>query len=786
MLYNYFKAAFRNIKKKKIHSVINLLSLCVGITCCILIYMYVKHGLSYDDFFDRADQIYRLEFIAQHGEKLATRYANISSHENPGNINSISGIKNQSRFAILSSIYVQTKGKKIVEPHFIEADNHFFSLFSLPLIKGNRKTVLNEPGSIVISKKIARKYFENQEAVGRILTLSQSGKKTEVTVTGIMDNLPSNTHLQFDAVTSSSVSEELYDRSLSDMFVAYTYLMLGNNQNPKDIQAQLIQRSKKNHPNPIDYKLQPLTDIHLHSSARYEIKSNSNIRYIYFLIAIGIILLIITSINFTSLSTAQVLNRYTEAGVRKVLGAQKGQLITQFLFEAVLFALISLAFSYLAIYLLLLQFNTLMGISFILSDFLNPKSFTFFLSISLGIGILAALYPAIILSAFQPVKTLKGIAPSGRKGSALWKWIVVIQFAGSIAMIIGTVTIYRQLSYIQNKDLGFNKDHVVTFLNPDGMHYKPLHSQIQSIPGVQKVTISSFIPGINNTGGTGRVQAEGRSDTLIFHWVSVDYNYFDTYDVKLAKGRFFSPDRGTDSTEAFIINQAAVNVLGWESPLGKKIEAFGRKGKVIGVTKNFNFLSLYQNYTPLIFLINSSLYFNFSVRLSPQANVSEMISKIRNTWQEINPDTPFKYSFVDAKFDTLYKSDQRMGRFFGILAILALFVACLGLFSLSSFTATQKRKEIGIRKVLGASTSNILLTFYQKYIQLIFIAALIAVPASYYFLSDWLQNFAFRISIGGWIFLLAVMSTTIIAILAVSYESIKAAFANPVEALKSE
>jgi len=531
MVLNYFKSAFRNIKKNKIYSLINLLSLCIGIACCILIYTYVKYELSYDEFFDHADQIYRLEFLAQNGDQLATRYANIPKYDNPGDIRSIPGIQKQTRFALMQTIYVQAKNKKIAEPHFIEADSHFFSLFSLPLIKGNRKTALKEPGSIVISKKIACKYFGTHKAMGQTLTLSVQGKKAEVTVTGIMENLPSNSHMQFDAVSSKSLSETLSGYKLADLYVAYTYLMLGKNQNPRTIKKQLAQLSSKNHPGPIDYKLQPLTDIHLQSSARYEIKPNSNIRNIYFLIAIGIILLIIASINFTSLSTAQALNRYTEAGVRKVLGAQKRQLIAQFLFEAIFFALISLILSFATIYLLLPQFNTLTGISFTMTDFLNLKLVSLFLLVSLGIGILAALYPAIVMSAFQPVTTLKGIAPTGQKGSSLWKSIVVIQFAGSIAMIIGTVTIYRQLSYIQNKNLGFNKDRVVTFQNPDGKHYKPLQSQIKSVPGVQQVAISSFIPGVSKTGGTGLVKAEGRTVTLIFHWVSVGYNYFDTYHI---------------------------------------------------------------------------------------------------------------------------------------------------------------------------------------------------------------------------------------------------------------
>lgn len=786
MLRNYLKTAFRNIRKNKIHSLINLLSLCIGFSCCILIYTYVSYELSYDDFFEDADQLYRIELITQKNNELATRYANLPRSSNPGELNSIPGIKNQSRFATLPLIYVQANDKKLAESDFLVGDKQFFALFSYRLLDGNRNNVLERPNSIVLSKSTAQKYFGQEEAMGKTLTLTWRGHKTDLTVTGITENTPSNSHLHFDAVTSSSVTEALFDTKLANFYQAYNYVKLAQNESPDKIQKQLIEHSKNTDSYTREYRLQPLTDIHLYSADRHEIGTNSDIQYIYFLTAIGIILLLVAGINFTSLSTAQALNRYTEAGIRKVLGARTNQLITQFLFEAIFLALFALLLSYLIIYLILPSFNTLAGTPFQFSDFLTFPTLAIFMLATASIGTLVALYPAFILSAFQPVNTLKGVTPSGSKGSELWKSIVVIQFAASITMIICTVTIYQQLSYIQNKDLGFQKERIVTFDNVLGQNYRSLKSRLQDKPGVQQVTMSSYVPGISKTGGTAQIKALGRSDTLAFNWTAVDYNFFDTYDINIKKGRPFSRKYGTDSTQAFVINEEAVKSLGWKSPIGKEIKSFNHKGKVIGVTSNFNFLSLYQHYTPMVFLLNPNLYFNFSVHLAPTADISETVSQIRTSWEKVVPDTPFQYSFVDSEFDQLYKSEQRMGSFFGILSSLALFIACLGLFSLSSFTATRKRKEIGVRKVLGASTLKILTTFYQKYLSLIAVASIIAVPVSYYLMSKWLQNFAFKTSLSWQIFLLAIASSAGIAMLAVSYESIKASVANPIRVLQTE
>lgn len=780
MFSSYFKTAYRLFKRNKIYSVINLVSLCIGMTCVILIYTYVTYERSYDDFFQNSDRIYRLEYISDLRGELNTRYANINQYVNPGSLTSISGIEKQVRFAPLSDVFVEANGEKMAGSDFWVADSSFFTLFDFPLLEGNRNSVLSQPNSIVLTKKTARKYFGNKRALGNTLNITFQDKSTTLTVTGVTD-LPSNTHLQFDAIASKSLTEALYNRKLSEIYRAYNYLLLTKGQQPTAIQKQL------NEINNVDYRLKPITDIHLYSNVRAEISPNSDIRYIYFLSAIAIILIVIASINFTSLATAQALRRYKEAGIRKVLGAHKKQLITQFLFEAVFLSLIALTVSYMVIYYTLPFLNVYTeNHLFTFSDFFNLTSILLFILTAVSMGMLAGLYPAFLLSAFQPVKTLKNVTPSGKKGAAIWKSIVVVQFAASLAMIICTVTIYRQLHYIQTKDLGFNKERIITVTNTLGDRYAPLKSRLQSLSSVEDVSVSSYIPGVSKTSGTALVQTANSSDSLTFNWISVDFDFFDTYGIRLKEGRTFSEEYGTDSTQAFMLNEAAVKVLGWESPLGKELNTISGAGTIIGVTQNFNFLSLYQNYSPIVYVMEESLYFNYSIKIAPSSTISNAISQIKKAWETVLPNTPFNYNFVDQQFNNLYKNDQQMGTMFALFATLALLIACLGLFSLSSFIATKKRKEVGIRKVLGATISEILFSIYKNYGKLIITACLIATPVSYLFLRYWLQQFAFKITISFWVFLIAIAGILCIAIVTVSYESIKAATTNPIKVLKTE
>lgn len=782
MLFNYFKTALRNIRKNKIQSLANLLSLCIGITCAILIYTYVSYEMSYDRFFTNADQIYRLEYNTSFDGQLNTRYAFINKYMQPENLNAIPGIKRRTRFVPLADIFVEANNKKVDESNFWVADSIFFKIFDFTFIEGTHANALSQPNSIVLTRQTARKYFAEQKILGKEITVSFQKEDVPLIVTGVIQ-LPSNTHLQFDAVASKDLYDSIYYMNFSEAYTAYNYLQLKKKQNHALVEAQIY---GINNSSSIDYHLKPLTDIHLQSAARGEISPNSDLRYIWILSAIAVILLIIAAINFTSLATAQTLQRYKEAGLRKVLGADRRQLVGQFLVEAILFALFALLAGYVIIFFVLPFFNSLAGNEFSFAEYFNLSSVILFTLAAVIIGLLAGVYPAILLSAFQPVKTLKGITPSGKKGASIWKSIVVVQFAASIAMIICTATIYRQLQYIQNKNLGFNKDRIITITNLFGEQVYPMKEQLNSIPGIENVSVSSYVPGVSETSGTGLVQVPGRSDSLTFNWISVDYNYFDTYKIDVIEGRKFSKEYGTDSTRAFMLNKAAVKALGWSSPIDKELNSFKRRGKVIGVTENFNFLSLYQNYTPIIYLIDPSLYFRFSVKIVASSDISDAIAQIENAWNTLLPNTPFEYQFVDEQFDALYKTDQQMGKIFALFATLALFISCLGLFSLSSFMATKKRKEVGIRKVHGASFSDILLSFYKNYGKLILFASLIAVPASFYFLRQWLQNFAFKTDTSIWLSVLAILATSVIALATVSYESLKAAFANPIESLSSE
>lgn len=787
MFKNYLKSAFRNFRKYKLYSFINLCSLCIGIAGCFLVYKYVSYELSYDRFFSNADQIYRLEHYSGASGTMNLRYANVNQHANPGPLHSVPGIIDQTRFATLPDVFIESGVQKIAESDFWVADSSFFSIFNFQFINGSRNNALSEPNNLVVTKETARKYFgSTDKALGKTLVVTFQDASVPVTVTGVVENIPPNSHLQFDGIASGSLYSGLFQTDLSGAYLAYNYMRLEDGQNSEEVERLLTEQSKTIHSTAIHYKLQPLTDIHLYSSARYEISPNSDIRYIYFFIAIAVILLVIASINFTSLATAQSLQRYKEAGIRKVLGANREQLISQFLFEAVILSLLVAITVFLLIYSVLPYFNTLTSIPFTFYDFFNLSSVAIILALSTLVGIIAGIYPAVLLSAFQPIKTLKGIMPSGKKGANIWKTIVVIQFSATIAMIICTVVIYRQLNFIQTKNLGFEKERIVTLSNPLGENAAPLKSQLEAIAGVKNVSVSSYIPGVSTTGGTAPIQASGVTDTLTFNWISIDYDYFDTYDIDVTEGRAFSENFGTDSTQAFMLNEAAVQELGWDSAIGKEISAFSKTGSVIGVTKNFNYLSLHEEITPIIFLVDKSLYFNISVRLSSTADIPEAISQIQNKWQTYLPNTPFTYQFLDDQFDAIYKQEKQLGAFFGILTPLVLFIACLGLFSLSSFMAAKKRKEIGIRKVHGASLTDIVFSFYSNYGKLVALASLIAIPGAAYFLTTWLQNFAFKITFPFDAFALGIMTTLTIAFATVSYESIKAAISNPVESLKSE
>lgn len=788
MFRTYLKTTWRNLKKNKLHSVINLLGLGVALTCALFIFVYVHHQLSYDEFFNQSDQIYRLERRTTLSNQSKTPlWAVLGGPYNPGSLKSISGIVNETRFVASLSPFVRANGKKISETNVWAADSLFFNIFNFPVVSGHPKTALNYSSSVVLSKQLAQKYFGGQNVLGQTMSLSFEQKKIPVTVRGVV-NVPANTHLQFNAVVSKNVYKDLYGTSLSKSSGGYNYIKLSKGQNPLKIAKEITADNRKLNSS-TTYHFEPITRIHLYSHARHEIGANSHVRYIYFLSVIAFILVIIAGINFTSLATAQNLRRYKEAGIRKVLGAYRRQLTGQFLTETVGTSLVALAISYMLAYLLLPVFNDFAGASLPFSSFLTPLPLMVFIGGTIILGILAGLYPAMLLSSFQPTRTLKGPASSGKKGASLWKSIVVAQFALSIAMIICTLTITRQMHYVQHKDLGFNKSRIITFPNFIGpTRYKAFEARVKQLKGVKNITVSTYTTGTSEASSTTLAFRTGRTDSSTVHWISTDYNYLATYGIKLKKGRFFSPSHPTDTTQAVVLNEAAVRALHLKSPLGKQIEVagFGGKRKIIGITQNFNFLSLYQKIPPVTFIMFNRAFFNFSVKLAPHYPPSAAIAQIKQVWQSMIPNVTFQYKFIDQQFNALYKTDRMMGKVFGLFAILALFISCLGLFSLSSFMAARKTKEIGIRKVLGASISNILFSFYKRYGLLVGIACLIAIPASYIFLSGWLQNYAYRIGMPAWIFLIAVVATLFIALSAVSFESIKASLADPVDSLRSE
>jgi putative ABC transport system permease protein len=647
------------------------------------------------------------------------------------------------------------------------------------------------PNSVVITEDLAQKYFANREPLGQTLTFD---KKAEYTVTGVMQNVPANSHFTF----SFLVSMETYANPRRDSWSwlqYYTYLLLDENTStevfPDKFTAVLRRHLDQNEAAKYSPFLQPLTDIHLHSNLFREMETNSDITYIYIFSAVALFILLIACINFMNLTTARAAIRTKEVGVRKVSGADRRQLVKQFLGEAVLTSFFAFLLGLVFIEFLLPVFNFLTGrlLSF------NYYDNVLFLSVLTGIAILVGLisgsYPALVLSAFKPADSLKG-KKHGSGGHLLRKGLVVFQFTISISLMIATGIVYHQLDYIQNKKLGFQTEQLVIIpIRDDAMRlkYETVKQQLLQHSGVVSATASGNLPGGGDWGIPYRPEGFSEDQIPPMRMLVVDQDFVATFGIELAAGRVFSKDYPGDAAGAYMINEEAAEQLGWENPTGKLIAmpAIEREAApVIGVLKDFHFRSMREKIGPIMLFIPPPAWFSFfSVRVRPQ-NISETLTFLEKKWAEFDPDHPFDYAFLDERINRLHQSEKRMGRLLGHVAILAIFIACLGLFGLAAFTAERRTKEIGIRKVLGASVGNIILLLSKDFAKLVLTGFIVSLPFSYYVMNRWLQNFAYHIDIGWWVFALSGGLALIIALLTVSYQAVRAAIANPVKALRYE
>ncbi len=806
MLKNYFKSAIRNMARRKGYSLINIIGLAIGMACCLLILMFVNDELNCDNYNEYADRIYRIVGSYRYGGR-DFQHGTVSAPMASVLIDEYPEVEEAVRFRFNGSYIIKFADKSFTETRVIFSDATIFNVFSIPLRQGDPKAALKEPYTLALSKKTAGKYFGTDNPLGKIIKLAN---EKDYKVTGVFADIPHNSHFHFDIIASLASLEESRSPSwLRDNF--FTYILLKPGASAQSLEAKFPGLIKKYLAPELEkllgqsvetlftkgdvraeFYLQPLRRIHLYSDLMTELEPNSDIKYVYIFSAIALFILVIASINFMNLTTARSAGRAKEVGMRKVLGSVRCQLIGQFLVESLVMSIVAMVIALMLVNLALPYFNSLSGKELTSADNYNGVMVLSMLVITLLTGLLAGFYPAFFISAFHPISVLKGRLKSGVKSGSLRSVLVVFQFTVSIVLIIGTLVVINQLYYIQNKKLGFDKDRVLILHNAYLLDQRAqtFKNEMLKYPQIKNAAVSSYLP-VPSSRNSAAVAPEGQWDnktgTSVQHW-TVDYDYLTTLGMKLAAGRNFSRSNPTD-TAAVIINQAAVKQFGWEKSLGKRLDRFFGEGKtetftVIGVVEDFHFESLRNTIAPvLLYLGPTGDLISFRINTD---NIHGTIDLLRDKWEQFLPGQPFEYSFLDERFDQVYKTEQRLGKIFGTFALLAIFVGCLGLFGLAAFISEQRTKEIGIRKVLGASISNIIRLLSLEFVRLVGTATLIAWPAAYLIMNQWLREFAYKTSLSIWIFLAAGMSAVTIALLTVGYQSVKAALADPVKSVKYE
>lgn len=803
MIKNYLKIALRNLRKGKTFSLINIFGLSVGLTCFMLIGVFVYDELSYDKYPAEAKNIYRVNVSVTGNGNIAT-YPNVDIAVGEGMKNTYPEIKDLTRVAPVID-FVKYENNQFKEKKMAFADSNFLRTFSIPLVAGNEMNALVEPNSMVISKAFAKKYFGNEDPLGKSVAVGTSN--TLYKVTGVIDKVPDNSHFHYDAFLSLS-SFKMNHKTWSNLGY-YTYLVLSKTANPKALEAKFPELVAKyvvpeiQHDmgvslseaqkavNTFIFSLQPLTDIHLHGNTKMELEANGDVQYVYIFSALAVFILLLACVNFTNLSTARAIKRAREIGVRKVLGSVKKQLIAQFLVESVLTTLFALVVAYALLFTLLSWFNQLANKNISFDVFLSWQAILAMLLVSWIAGLLAGLYPAFFLSSFNPIKVIKGSMHIGRSQKrSLRSSLVVFQFFVSTALIIATIIVYQQLYFMQNKKLGYDKEQVIFI--PDtrllGEGQNAFTEKLLQDSRVVSASVSRSVPGGPIMDGTEIYPKNDNSNgteihTSIFH---VDYNYLRTLGIHLLKGRNLSRDYSTDSS-AVVINEAAVRELGWtnDNAVGKTIVRSGQIAfNVIGVTEDFNYQSVKEKIAPVMMMLGNNQG-GLIVKINTK-DTKGFLSKLKEDWMSFNPSGPLGYYFLDENFAKLYAGEERTQRIFTAFAILAIIIASLGLFGLSAFVIEQRTREIGIRKVLGASVQNVLLLVSKEFLLLILIAFLISIPATWWVMNKWLQDFAYRINVNVWAFAFAGVAVVLVALLTISFQATKAAIANPVKSLRME
>ena len=801
MLKSYFTIAFRNLAKRKFYAGINILGLSIGLTSCLLIVLYIHHELSYDTMHTNADRIYRVGLNAKISDQ-ETKTTVTSPSLAFTTVEELPEVENATRiFHFFGAQTIRYGETTIVEEKVFFADSTFFDVFSFQLLAGDPASALTEPNTVVLTEEMAQKYFGHESALGQ--TLLVGDEKIPHEVTGVAENLPSNVHFHFNMLRSmASLELSRDDDWFSNSFI--TYLLLHEGTSLESLDAKLSGLVEKyvgpevqqymgvsletfiQQGNQYGYFLQPLLDIHLYSNLQEELAPNSDITYVYILGAIAFFIILLACINFMNLATARSANRAKEVGVRKTLGSLRSSLVGQFMTESVVLSLIATSLAVVAASLLLPSFGNIAGKEISSALFTNPWFMLSLLGLMLVVGVLAGSYPAFYLSSFRPVEVLKGKLKAGTKSSGIRNTLVVFQFFISITLIICTLLVYQQLEYAHEKNLGFEKENVMLIYGAQRLideQQSVFKQALLNQSQVVSASISNNIP--PGSIATTIFRKTATEEEASLYTYGVDYEYLPTMQIELLKGRNFSRSFSTD-TAAILLNESAAKALGTVNLLNEEVvhTGSGRTYRVVGIFKDFNFESLRNEIQPLALTFADQGFF-LSARISSE-NVSATVAQIESMWEQYAPDQPFQYAFLDDNYDALFRAEQRLGKVFSIFTGLAIAVACLGLLGLATFMAEQRTKEIGIRKVMGASESHLILLLSKDFTKLVLIAFGVAIPVAYFIMQRWLEGFAYRTDISPSVFILAGIGALLIAWLTVSWQSIKAALANPVDSLRNE
>jgi putative ABC transport system permease protein len=795
MLKNYLLLAVKNFRKQKLFSLINILGLTVGITCCLMIFLFIMNEFSYDRFHKNGKDIYRIYRVGNtNGEArnipwVSPPYAKALANDYPDAVKSATRVSPDNDLVVYNNISFNEKNIYLV-------DSNFFTFFSFRLLKGNPASVLNDPLSIVMTESAAKKYFGKEDPIGKVVDFN---KKMRLKVTGIAEDVPANSHLDFDMVVPISNWKDSPWMNQWPNNGLFTYLQLNSAVHPDQLQKLFPQFMDKYLGKfyreagfKMDLVMKPLQGIYFEGENPFDGVKHGSKKMVYIFMSIAVLILVIACINFMNLATARATDRSKEVGLRKVMGAVRRQLAWQFIFESLLFAMIAAALALLLLQVIMPVYTSFLSYK-LPSYWTNPLLYVFIAGVIIIVGVLAGSYPALLLSSFSPIESLKGKLKTGKNGAIFRKALVVFQFGISVLLIISVTVVLKQMHYVRTTDLGFDKEQSMIVKLDNGKIWDKkieFKNQLQADPAVASVSLMTGEPGgFHDTYGFEAQNKPG--EKLMINTEFADFEYGKTLGLKVVAGRDFSPQFPTDSTEAVIINQSASTLLGYSTPeqaIGKwvkNISGDSIRRTIVGVVEDYHYASLKQVIGPLVISTKKDDRRLALIKLKT-TDLKQAINRIGKIYHANAPDFPFEYNFLDEKFDDLYKAEIKQESLLGIFSAIAICIACLGLFGLASYTALKRTKEIGVRKVLGSSVENIVLLLSKDLLKPVLLGTIIAVPAGYFIMQKWLQGFAYRTNIQWWLFATAAFVAILIALLTVSVQSVKAALANPVKSLRTE